>query len=492
MRVVGLCLALATAATADVGDLCGLAPADCQQVRCPMYDCPGAPGSYYGCANKCWISESDGSCNFWKPLCTCPGQPACPACPPRVRRAWSSLSCPERKRYIDAVALFKSTHAAEFNDFVSMHVTAWDYAHSTSAFLPWHRYYLIGWENALRSLGGEFSCLTVPYWDWEHDAGSEASSSVLRSSTFGTAAGIAAGTGCVTNGVAAAPGWSVTGGTCLVRRNGQASWWGFTDEAGMAALIMGQPTYAGFRPNLEGNPHAAPHVWIGAPGGHLATAASPEDPLFFVHHANVDRMWALWQDYHGYDTATAASQYTAATSSPTPLSALQLTSVMPMPITSGSAATMSYFSVPYTIQDMIDLDTIPGGNTYTYGKDNLAWVLGSPLAGSWNWAVPQSLTPFECLSKWPGEIAVWQDFKEIVKLTPYTRPTRYEAVYDIAYKTCREKKQSWRVPKWFEPWAKKHGMSDLERFYPCGTLPPRELKEKTEERVKQQTVRGSK
>ena len=28
---------------------------------------------------------------------------------------------------------------------------------------------------------------------------------------------------------------------------------------------------------------------------------SPDDPLFFVHHANVDRIWALWQDYVDHD-----------------------------------------------------------------------------------------------------------------------------------------------------------------------------------------------
>jgi hypothetical protein len=28
---------------------------------------------------------------------------------------------------------------------------------------------------------------------------------------------------------------------------------------------------------------------------------SPDDPLFFVHHSNVDRIWALWQDYVDHD-----------------------------------------------------------------------------------------------------------------------------------------------------------------------------------------------
>ncbi len=30
----------------------------------------------------------------------------------------------------------------------------------------------------------------------------------------------------------------------------------------------------------------------------MATAASPTDPLFFLHHANIDRIWAEWQKAH--------------------------------------------------------------------------------------------------------------------------------------------------------------------------------------------------
>jgi hypothetical protein len=27
---------------------------------------------------------------------------------------------------------------------------------------------------------------------------------------------------------------------------------------------------------------------------------SPDDPLFYLHHTNIDRMWAIWQDYWGH------------------------------------------------------------------------------------------------------------------------------------------------------------------------------------------------
>ncbi|KAM9853003.1 tyrosinase [Aulostomus maculatus] len=40
-----------------------------------------------------------------------------------------------------------------------------DFAHESSAFLPWHRVFLLHWENEIRKLTGDFN-FTIPYWDW--------------------------------------------------------------------------------------------------------------------------------------------------------------------------------------------------------------------------------------------------------------------------------------------------------------------------------------
>ncbi|XP_056297670.1 tyrosinase [Pseudoliparis swirei] len=40
-----------------------------------------------------------------------------------------------------------------------------DFAHESAAFLPWHRIYLLHWENEIRKLTGDLS-FTIPYWDW--------------------------------------------------------------------------------------------------------------------------------------------------------------------------------------------------------------------------------------------------------------------------------------------------------------------------------------
>ncbi|XP_030601273.1 tyrosinase isoform X2 [Archocentrus centrarchus] len=40
-----------------------------------------------------------------------------------------------------------------------------DFAHESAAFLPWHRVFLLHWENEIRKLTGDFN-FTIPYWDW--------------------------------------------------------------------------------------------------------------------------------------------------------------------------------------------------------------------------------------------------------------------------------------------------------------------------------------
>lgn len=49
-----------------------------------------------------------------------------------------------------------------------------------------------------------------------------------------------------------------------------------------------------FNPLLEGGVHAAGHnTWLGDPG--IDIYSSPGDPVFYLHHAQVDRLWTIWQ-----------------------------------------------------------------------------------------------------------------------------------------------------------------------------------------------------
>lgn len=41
--------------------------------------------------------------------------------------------------------------------------------------------------------------------------------------------------------------------------------------------------------------HNRVHMWV---GGSMTPGTSPNDPVFFLHHCNIDRLWALWQFRH--------------------------------------------------------------------------------------------------------------------------------------------------------------------------------------------------
>ena len=78
------------------------------------------------------------------------------------------------------------------------------------------------------------------------------------------------------------------------------------EEAPYDADPWDQTADPSFRNRLEGwidapegaevGMHNLVHVWV---GGTMSYMSSPNDPVFFLHHANVDRLWARWQAKHG-------------------------------------------------------------------------------------------------------------------------------------------------------------------------------------------------
>lgn len=137
-------------------------------------------------------------------------------------------------------------------------------------FLPWHRAYLITFERELRRID---TSLSIPYWDWNVDGGE------LFGFPDPTDARFSEGT------------WSRSLGTRQSEESveGRVSW--FSDEIGIRRLLFLE-NYYDFARSLERGPHNAGHNWV---GGSMSRMSSPRDPAFWFHHAQVDRIWALWQ-----------------------------------------------------------------------------------------------------------------------------------------------------------------------------------------------------
>ncbi|HMD62486.1 MAG TPA: tyrosinase family protein [Stellaceae bacterium] len=147
-------------------------------------------------------------------------------------------------------------------------------------FLPWHRMYLMSFERIVRSVSGE-PRFAMPYWNYT-DLESRALPSQFRSPDD--------------------PVWKP-----LFRadRNPGVNDGMPIDQVGEAPLglnAMMSPVYAdtlngdaGFCANLDNAPHSAVHIDVGTrEKGMGAVAWSANDPIFWLHHCNIDRIWASW------------------------------------------------------------------------------------------------------------------------------------------------------------------------------------------------------
>lgn len=69
------------------------------------------------------------------------------------------------------------------------------------------------------------------------------------------------------------------------------------------ALTLDQPDFGWFARVLMSDPssdvfgiHDGGHYGVGGPYGQMCDVyASPTDPIFFMHHTNLDRVWWSWQ-----------------------------------------------------------------------------------------------------------------------------------------------------------------------------------------------------
>jgi hypothetical protein len=247
-----------------------------------------------------------------------------------VRKSATRLTPAERDNYLKAVLTLKNTIAnplapaaqqiSLYDQFVVLHLYVFsiqtpggpivNMGHQDAGFGPWHRYYLLRYEQALQAVD---ATVTLPYWDWTDHAGTE--NIIFQDNYMGPNGGPGGiGGGDVESGyfAAAAPGvlppWWPAGLAGWAIRTGLQEIWGATlrrflgnvaslaTQADMDNVLLktDYEAFGQFRPTLEASArmHNSVHNWV---GGHMGGGASPNDPIFFMHHCNVDRLWAMWQ-----------------------------------------------------------------------------------------------------------------------------------------------------------------------------------------------------
>ncbi|HEY9872419.1 MAG TPA: tyrosinase family protein, partial [Candidatus Obscuribacterales bacterium] len=207
-------------------------------------------------------------------------------------------------------------------------------AHGDAAFLPWHRQFTHRFEEALQSVNPN---VTIPYWDWTDP---QAIDVIFQPDFLGTngqgtidipGVGIVQG-GPVAGNFSEASGWVLNNdinldfsgnprGTSLTRFLRVSPLDNYPIPKAEVEQVLALDDYSSFQAALEGtlkldNQNGIPgflmHNYIhGMVGGSIpkldenppfyglgtmSFLSSPYDPVFWLHHSNVDRLWAQWQD----------------------------------------------------------------------------------------------------------------------------------------------------------------------------------------------------
>ncbi|KAH8978459.1 Di-copper centre-containing protein [Lactarius akahatsu] len=259
---------------------------------------------------------------------------------PSVRREWRAFSAQEKAAWIRAVDCLShlphdpaltatvdpsisqippiNASGSYYDDIVYTHMDLNIRIHFTGLFLPWHRWYVYLFENALKSKCGYTG--VSPYWNWTIDAPDYFESSFWKDSDPQSGLG----------------GWgnpkadySVPDGGFrnlhlsypsphTVRRDFTLQPFGDLPlkEANSSFLapeiekLLETPAgdYKSFQAAFEafGGAHSSVHLIVGGDlGGTCPNNApsncipgptwSPNDPLFWMHHAMVDKVWYDWQ-----------------------------------------------------------------------------------------------------------------------------------------------------------------------------------------------------
>jgi tyrosinase len=187
---------------------------------------------------------------------------------PYARKDQASLTELERERFLCAFNVLNNNGTLGL--LVDIHGNPTYQPHSTQRFLPWHRIYLLKLEQALQAIHPD---VTLPYWDW-----TQASEQAI-------------------------PPWLASFTPTVITPTQTINVTRFPQSASSLATIasntpnaLAQADFTNFTSLLQGI-HNSVHVWVGGSMGSVPTA--PADPIFWMHHCNIDRLWWQWQKKPG-------------------------------------------------------------------------------------------------------------------------------------------------------------------------------------------------
>lgn len=175
--------------------------------------------------------------------------------------------------------------------------------HNSWWFLPWHRAYIFQFEKMLQKYSGD-NKLRLPYWDYS-DPNQRVLPAIFRKQTSplyekNRATGINTGAAlpdeivdheCMNSTVFITNANTVGFGGPKVTNTDQFS--GLDDEPGSVEFAPHDLVHGALGGRWK---QGADGIWRGGFMSNPQTAA--QDPIFWLHHSNIDRLWEAWRSLH--------------------------------------------------------------------------------------------------------------------------------------------------------------------------------------------------
>ncbi len=161
--------------------------------------------------------------------------------------------------------------------------------HEQVHFLPWHRWYLLSLENLLRKVD---CTITVPYWDWSLEPTTWSNSIVWADNCGMGGNGDPDNNDYVSTGSFREDNWVLPSGGGPLQR----AFNGNVPDSAAVALIQrdGVDEFDTWHSAIQVNLHNAVHCRI---YGTMCSLQAANDPVFFLHHGFIDKLWSDWQNY---------------------------------------------------------------------------------------------------------------------------------------------------------------------------------------------------
>ena len=164
---------------------------------------------------------------------------------------------------------------------------------NTNHFLPWHRMFTFFFEQIIREVSGRAD-FTLPYWDYT-------STDPLKRGILPVQ--FRSPNDPVFNVLYRSNRTSLANTGQRIDKNQP------TDQMDISASMAAASyttvgTVLGFCRSIDTNIHGRIHVLVGTSTNMGAVPYAARDPLFFVHHSNIDRLWASWNANGGLNPTT--------------------------------------------------------------------------------------------------------------------------------------------------------------------------------------------